>query len=203
MPEICARCRLRIHKLPLRSMFGRYHNLEYCRLTRRGEARSSAPESGSPCQYRVARSDRLPVPDGMLDGMSAKVYLHHAPDPPAAIKEMARVLKPDGMVCLAYLDPHADTWQRRAGHRGGGVHHQLWGGVRGRERPIGRSAGDDWPGECGLLAAEARLRCDRRELAQPTPGPGMTGADFLVCRTASIQGTGTSGLRIKKPCLRA
>jgi arsenite methyltransferase len=63
-------------------------------------------------EFREAPGDRLPLPDGTLDGVFANMYLHHAPEPPAALKEMARELKPGGVLCLTDLDKHDHTWQR-------------------------------------------------------------------------------------------
>jgi ferredoxin len=63
-------------------------------------------------ELRKAPGDRLPLPEGTLDGVFANMYLHHAPEPPAAIKEMVRVLKPGGVRCLTDLDTHNHTWLR-------------------------------------------------------------------------------------------
>ena len=63
-------------------------------------------------ELREAPGDRLPLPEGTLDAIFANMYLHHAPEPPAALKEMARVLKPGGVLCLTDLDTHDHTWQR-------------------------------------------------------------------------------------------
>ncbi|BCY17220.1 hypothetical protein hrd7_10690 [Leptolinea sp. HRD-7] len=56
--------------------------------------------------------DHLPLPDNTLDGVFANMFLHHAPEPLNAIKEMARVLKPGGVMCITDLDTHDHTWQR-------------------------------------------------------------------------------------------
>ncbi len=63
-------------------------------------------------ELHEAPGDHLPLPDGLLDGVFANMYLHHAPAPPAAIQEMARVLKPGGVLCITDLDTHDHTWQR-------------------------------------------------------------------------------------------
>jgi ubiquinone/menaquinone biosynthesis C-methylase UbiE len=63
-------------------------------------------------EFREATGDQLPVPDEMFDGVFANMYLHHAPDPLATIKEMARVLKIGGVLCLTDLDTHDHEWQR-------------------------------------------------------------------------------------------
>ena len=56
--------------------------------------------------------DHLPLPDNTLDGIFANMFLHHAPSPLEAIKEMTRVLKPGGVLCITDLDTHDHTWQR-------------------------------------------------------------------------------------------
>ena len=55
---------------------------------------------------------------------------------------------------------HRRQQQLRAGHRRGGgrLRHQLRRGLRRRHRPAGRGAGDDRPGERGLLLPAAVLR---------------------------------------------
>ena len=71
-------------------------------------------------ELREAAGDQLPVTNEMFDGVFANMYLHHAPDPLAAIKEMARVLRsPDavsgkrgGVLCITDLDAHDHEWQR-------------------------------------------------------------------------------------------
>jgi arsenite methyltransferase len=63
-------------------------------------------------ELREAPGDHLPLADAALDGVFANMYLHHAPDPSAAILEMVRVLKPGGVLCLTDLDTHDHTWQR-------------------------------------------------------------------------------------------
>lgn len=63
-------------------------------------------------EWREAPGDQLPVAADTLDGVFANMYLHHAPDPAAAIKELARVIKPGGVVCITDLDQHDHEWQR-------------------------------------------------------------------------------------------
>ena len=71
-------------------------------------------------ELREAAGDQLPVPDNQFDGVFANMYLHHAPDPAGAIKELARVLrspdaatgKPGGVLCITDLDTHNHKWQR-------------------------------------------------------------------------------------------
>jgi ubiquinone/menaquinone biosynthesis C-methylase UbiE len=63
-------------------------------------------------EFREAAGDQLPVSGEMFDGVFANMYLHHAPDPLATIKEMVRVLKPNGVLCITDLDTHDHEWQR-------------------------------------------------------------------------------------------
>jgi arsenite methyltransferase len=56
----------------------------------------------------------LPLPDGFLDAVFANMYLHHAPDPAAAVAEMARVLKPGGALVITDADEHDQAWMREA-----------------------------------------------------------------------------------------
>jgi SAM-dependent methyltransferase len=54
-------------------------------------------------QMTVLRGDaaRLPFAAGCFDGVLAKGVLHHVPDIKATVEEIARVLKPGGVVVLA------------------------------------------------------------------------------------------------------
>jgi len=63
-------------------------------------------------ELRVAEGNTIPLPDNFLDGAFANMYLHHAPEPEKAIKEMVRVLKPGGVLCITDLDVHDHEWQR-------------------------------------------------------------------------------------------
>ena len=63
-------------------------------------------------EFREAMGDQLPVSGEMFDGVFANMYLHHAPDPLATIKEMTRVLKRGGVLCITDLDTHDHEWQR-------------------------------------------------------------------------------------------
>ena len=47
-------------------------------------------------QFHLAEGQHLPAEDESFDAVFANMYLHHAPDPAAAVAEMARILKPGG-----------------------------------------------------------------------------------------------------------
>ncbi len=56
----------------------------------------------------------LPLPDASLDAVFGNMYLHHDPDPPTAIVELARVLRPGGRLVLTDLDAHDQEWMHEA-----------------------------------------------------------------------------------------
>jgi ubiquinone/menaquinone biosynthesis C-methylase UbiE len=60
--------------------------------------------------YHLAEGRTIPLTDASQDAVFANMYLHHAPDPFAAIQEMARLLKPGGRLLISDLDLHPHTW---------------------------------------------------------------------------------------------
>jgi ArsR family transcriptional regulator len=54
----------------------------------------------------------LPLEDASVDAAFATLVLHHAPDPGAAVKEMARVLRPGGTLVVVDLSAHGHEWLR-------------------------------------------------------------------------------------------
>ncbi|MEW6364946.1 MAG: methyltransferase domain-containing protein [Acidobacteriota bacterium] len=63
-------------------------------------------------QLLEAPGQHLPVEDTSFDAVLASMYLHHAPEPPIAIAEMARVLKPGGRLVIVDADRHNQEWMR-------------------------------------------------------------------------------------------
>jgi len=61
---------------------------------------------GSAVEYRIGEAESLPLEDGSVDYVFANMYLHHVESPPAAIREMARILKPGGRLVITDLDRH-------------------------------------------------------------------------------------------------
>jgi ubiquinone/menaquinone biosynthesis C-methylase UbiE len=76
--------------------------------------------------YRVREAHSLPLGDGSADYVFANMYLHHVEDPPAAIGEMVRILRPAGRVVITDLDQHPFEFLRRE-------HHDRWLGFNREE----------------------------------------------------------------------
>ena len=62
--------------------------------------------------YQVTDGARLPLDDASVDAVFANMYLHHCPDPAAAVREMVRVLRPGGRLVLTDMDQHDHEWLR-------------------------------------------------------------------------------------------
>lgn len=60
--------------------------------------------------FQLGSIQAFPLPAGGLDAAFGNMVLHHAPDPAAAIREVARVVRPGGMVVLTDLDRHDHEW---------------------------------------------------------------------------------------------
>ena len=67
---------------------------------------------GAAIDYRLGGADALPVQDESVDYAFANMYLHHVDEPPRAIKEMARMLRPGGKLVITDLDEHAFEFLR-------------------------------------------------------------------------------------------
>lgn len=63
--------------------------------------------------YQVAEATAIPLEDGSLDAIVGNMVLHHCPDPAAALREMARVLRPGGRLVLTDLDRHEHSWMQQ------------------------------------------------------------------------------------------
>lgn len=54
----------------------------------------------------------LPLKGGCVDVAFANMYLHHIQEPPLALKEIFRILRPGGRVVLTDIDKHDQEWMR-------------------------------------------------------------------------------------------
>lgn len=71
---------------------------------------------GRPFVARTGDTAALPLADGEVDAVLANMVLHHAEDPPAAIREMARALKPGAALVITDADTHQHEWLRVEQH---------------------------------------------------------------------------------------
>lgn len=62
--------------------------------------------------FHEADGQSLPLTDASMHVVFANMYLHHCPDPLAAICEMVRILKPGGRLVITDLDSHSYTWMK-------------------------------------------------------------------------------------------
>jgi len=74
------------------------------------EARSLAARSGVEVEFAVGDGYALAAPDGSFDVVHAHQVLQHLTDPVAALREMARVCRPGGVVAVRDVDYAATTW---------------------------------------------------------------------------------------------
>jgi ubiquinone/menaquinone biosynthesis C-methylase UbiE len=54
----------------------------------------------------------MPLEDGSVDAAFANMVLHHAKDPIAMLREMARVVRPGGTVAVTDEVEHSYAWMR-------------------------------------------------------------------------------------------
>lgn len=69
------------------------------------EMRKKFPNSEA-LDLRLGEAECLPLENESVDYVFANMFLHHVEDPPSAIKEMARILKPGGILVITDLDRH-------------------------------------------------------------------------------------------------
>lgn len=74
------------------------------------EARELAARDGVPVEFRVGDVYALDAPDGTYDVVHAHQVLQHLTDPVAALREMARVCRPGGLLAVRDVDYAATTW---------------------------------------------------------------------------------------------
>jgi ArsR family transcriptional regulator len=74
-------------------------------------------------ELREADMQRIPLPTDSVDAAVANMALHHAEDPTAMVREMARVTRPGGWVAVTDEVEHPYEWMRTE-------HADIWLGFR-------------------------------------------------------------------------
>lgn len=76
--------------------------------------RDTAEAAGVGEKVKTCEGDleKLPIGDGEMDAVFISQALHHAAQPPSAIKEATRVLKPGGRLLVLDLMAHEQEWVR-------------------------------------------------------------------------------------------
>jgi ubiquinone/menaquinone biosynthesis C-methylase UbiE len=120
-------------------------------------------------EARAGDVESLPLKTAEVDAVFANMVLHHAPDPPAAIREMARVLKPGGRLVITDADTHTHEWLRTE-------QHDRWLGFEHAD--IVR-----WFGDAGLVDVTVG---DTSELCCPTSECG-TKAEITIFLAGGIK----------------
>ena len=61
--------------------------------------------------------EALPIDDARLDAATLMLVLHHVPEPPRALADVSRVLKPGGRVVIVDMLPHdRESYRQQMGH---------------------------------------------------------------------------------------
>lgn len=77
------------------------------------EARKRFSEGAGAVELRLGELEHLPLSDGEADGAVLSMALHHIDDPPSAVGEVARILKPGGRLIIAEFDKHGNEAMRK------------------------------------------------------------------------------------------
>jgi len=128
---------------------------------------------------RRASVEAIPLADGSVDAAVANMVLHHVEDPPAALREIVRVLRPGGELVISDLDTHEHEFLRVE-------QHDRWLGFE-------RDAVGTWLEEAGLEEVSVR---DARETCCSSSACGEERAHISVFLATSRKPGGPAA----RPC---
>jgi len=81
-------------------------------MVRTGRANVVRAGAQGSVQLVVGRGEQLPFPDGAFDALSFTYLLRYVEDPAATLRELARVVRPGGVVAnLEFLVPRTAFWR--------------------------------------------------------------------------------------------
>lgn len=92
--------------------------------------------------YRQGDASKLPLDDASVRYVFANMYLHHVESPSRAIKEMARILEPEGQLTLTDVVAHPFEFLKFE-------HHDRWLGFKSQQV-------EDWFVMAGLKEVSVR-----------------------------------------------
>lgn len=75
----------------------------------------SVPSSGAAIEWHEANAESLPLPDGSFDVVVSSLGLQFVTDKTSALREMRRVLAPEGRLAIATVGPTPPLHDSRAG----------------------------------------------------------------------------------------
>ena len=75
-------------------------------------ARENLGRPPAQVDLRLGSLESLPLQDGEVDAAFAHMVLHHLMDLRRGLTEMARIVKPGGLVACVELLPHHESWMR-------------------------------------------------------------------------------------------
>ncbi len=63
-------------------------------------------------EFRLGDVESIPLEDETADAVIGNMILHHCPEPKAAVREMARILRTNRRLVLSDLEKHSEEWLR-------------------------------------------------------------------------------------------
>jgi ubiquinone/menaquinone biosynthesis C-methylase UbiE len=101
-----------------------------------GIARRRLAGARLPIELVEGRAEALPLPDGSVDTAVVTYALCTIPDPAGALREVRRILKPDGRLLFIEHERSPESWRSRWQDRLNGVWGRIAGGCHLNRRPL-------------------------------------------------------------------